>query len=333
MTDSNPNRRQVVAGIAATASAAALGSTLTEVSGARAQVASRSVALITGCSSGFGRLTAIELTRAGFTTFASMRDMDERNRPAADELRALAEAENIDLRVLDIDVRSDDAVQAGMAAAAEAGPIDVVVNNAGIIIPGSIELHPDEQVRQQFDTNIFGYHRVARAALPLMRGRGQGLIVNVSSGLGRIVFPTQGWYVATKFAIEGMSEALAYELAPHGVELTIVQPTAYPTRFLPNARRYFDELLQIADAERQAAYDMQIGMTRFGIQDEPGPDPNDVAVAIRELAMAEPGTRPLRRIVSVEPQGLEMINEGLSAAQDAVFEGSPFAEWRATVTD
>lgn len=333
MSPFDPDRRQVVTGIAAAASASALATALPGVSSARAQTMDRGVALVTGCSSGFGRLTAIELARSGFTTFATMRDMNERNRPAADELRALADSDGIDLRLFDIDVRSDEAVQAGMAAASEAGPLDVVVNNAGIIIPGSIELHPDDQVLEQFDTNLFGYHRVARAALPFMRDRGQGLIVNVSSGLGRIVFPTQGWYVATKFAVEGMSEALAYELAPLGVELTILQPTAYPTQFLPNARRYFEALLEVAEADRQAAYEMQIGMTRFGLQDEPGPDPNEIAVAIRELAMTEPGTRPLRRIVSPEPQGLERINGGLAAAQDAVFEGSPFAAWRAAVTD
>lgn len=333
MTRSNPNRRQIVAGLAATAGAAAVASTLPGVTTARAQTDERGVALVTGCSSGFGRLTAIELARAGFTTFASMRETTGRNGAAADGLRALADTDGIDLRVIDIDVRSDEAVQAGVAMAAEAGPLDVIVNNAGIIIPGSIELHPDEAVRDQFDTNLFGYHRVARAALPFMRERGEGLIVNVSSGLGRIVFPTQGWYVATKFAIEGMSEALAYELAPYGVELTIVQPTAYPTQFLPNGRRYFNDLLNLAESERQAAYEEQIGITRFGLQDEPGPDPNAVAIAIRELAEAEPGSRPLRRIASPEPQGLEMINNGLAAAQDAVFEASPFAEWRAAVTD
>ncbi len=211
----------------------------------------------------------------------------------------------------------------------------MVVNNAGIIIPGPVELHSEAQMRAQFETNVFGYHRLARAALPAMRAQGQGLLVQISSGLGRVVFPTQGWYVSNKFCLEGMSEALAYELAPFGVEVTIVQPTNYPTRFLANGRRYFEEMLPEAGAERLRAYDDQIAMTRFGIQDEPGEDPQAVALAIREVADLPPGRRPLRRVVSPHPggQGLDRLNAGLAAAQDAVLADTPFAAWRAAVTD
>ena len=166
-----------------------------------------------------------------------------------------------------------------------------------------------------------------------MRERQQGLIVQVSSGLGRIVFPTQGWYVAMKFAVEGMSEALAYELAPFGVELTVVQPTQYPTRFLANARRYFEEMLSEADDSRKGNYEEQIGLTRFGLQDEPGPDPREVALAICDLALMPTGSRPLRRVVSPNPETLQRINTDLPAVQDGVFEGTPFAAWRAAVAD
>lgn len=299
-------------------------------SGPVAAQAPRQTALITGCSSGFGRLAAVDLARSGFTTFAGIRETDGRNAEPAAELVALADAEALPLTVIDLDVRSSESVTAALDTT---GPVDVLVNNAGYILAGSIELHDEADVAAQFDTNLIGYHRLIRAALPGMRARGSGLIVQVSSGLGRIVFPTQGWYVATKFAIEGMSEALAYELAPFGVDVSIVQPTAYPTQFLPNGRRYFEELVSRLDEERGAAYLEQIAMTRFGLQDEDGPDPADIATAIRELAMMAPGTRPLRRIASPFPQGLEQINAGLSAAQDAVFDGTPFAEWRAAVSD
>lgn len=159
----------------------------------------------------------------------------------------------------------------------------MLVNNAGYILAGSIELHEEEDARAQFDTNLPGYHRLICAVLPQMRARGTGLIVQVSSGLGRLVFPTQGWYVATKFVIDGMSEALAYELAPFGVDVCIVQPTQYPTQFLPNECRYFEELLVRLDDERSAAYVDQIQKTRFGLQDGSGQDSTEVAGAIRDL--------------------------------------------------
>lgn len=326
MTESEFTRRDAIAmmgiGLAAAASIRT-GTALAQQTPAR-------TALVTGCSSGFGRLTAIELARGGFTTFAGMRETAGRNAEAAASLAVLAEAEGLALTVLELDIRNTESVEAALQAS---GPLDVLVNNAGYILAGSVELHEEQDVQAQFDTNIIGYHRLVRATLPGMRARGAGLIVQVSSGLGRIVFPTQGWYVATKFAIEGMSEALAYELAPFGIDLSIVQPTQYPTRFLPNGRRYFEDLVSRLDSERSSAYAEQIGMTRFGLQDEPGPDPVEVAAAITELAVMAPGTRPLRRIVSPFPQGLQQINAGLSAAQDNVFEGTPFAEWRAAVTD
>ncbi len=326
MTQIRFNRREVMA-----VAGAGLVAAQSLTSGvAQAQQPVGQAALVTGCSSGFGRLAAIELAQAGFTTFASMRETEDSNSDAAASLEALAGDQSLPLTVLDLDVRSTNSVEAALDAT---GPLSVLVNNAGYILAGSIELHDEEDVRDQIDTNVMGYHRLVRAALPDMRASGSGLIVQISSGLGRIVFPTQGWYVATKFAIEAMSEALAYEMVPFGIDVSIVQPTQYPTQFLANGRRYFDDLVARLDEERRQAYAEQIGMTRFGLQDEPGPDPRDVAVAICDLALMEPGTRPLRRIVSPFPDGLQQINDGLSAAQDAVFEGTPFADWRNAVTD
>ncbi|MEO1200531.1 MAG: SDR family NAD(P)-dependent oxidoreductase [Pseudomonadota bacterium] len=157
-----------------------------------AQSASDRVALVTGCSSGFGELAAIELARAGFVTFATMRMVTAANAPAAVRLAEIADAETLPLTVIDLDARDQASVMAAVSLAEAAGPLDVVVNNAGYVLAGSIELHSEEDVRAQFETNIFGYHRLVRAALPGMRERGAGLIVQISSGLGRIVFPTQG---------------------------------------------------------------------------------------------------------------------------------------------
>ena len=314
-----------------TAAGGAMAGALSGLS-AHAEETGTRVALVTGCSSGFGHLTAVELARAGFTTFAGMRETAGVNRSAAEALGSLASRQKLPLSILDLDVRDSASVAHAVETAEAAGQLDVLVNNAGYILAGSIELHSEKDVQEQFETNIFGYHRLIRTALPAMRARGAGLVVQVSSGLGRIVFPTQGWYVATKFAIEGMSEALAYELAPFGVDLCIVQPTQYATQFLANGRRYFEGLVARLDSERSAAYDEQIAMTRFGLQDTNGPDPRDVAIAIRDIALMEDGARPLRQIVSPEPQGLERINAGLATAQDAVFAGTPFETWRSMIT-
>ena len=332
MTNVKINRRTVLT-TAAVVGTAALASTFAGRQSTFADESPQDVALVTGCSSGFGQLTAIELAHSGFRTFASMRESEARNRPAAAALRKLAAVDDLPLTVIELDVRTPESVERGVETAATAGPLAVVVNNAGISIPGPIELHTEDQVRTQFETNLLGYHRVARAVLPHMRKRQQGLIVQISSGLGRIVFPTQGWYVAMKFAVEGMSEALAYELAPFGVELTVVQPTQYPTRFLTNARRYFEEMLSEADDVRKGDYEEHIGLTRFGLQDEPGPDPQEVALAIRDLALMRAGSRPLRRVVSPNPEALQRINTDLAVVQDGVFEGTPFSAWRAAVTD
>ena len=328
MTTHRLNRRQALAFVGASASLAAFGAS------AKADRPHAQRALVTGCSTGFGRLTALALAEAGFEVFAGIRFTQDENAQAVQHLDTEASARNLRLGVIDIDVREQDSVEAAVSLVqASSGPVDVLVNNAGILIPGSVELHSEAAVRQQFETNLFGYHRVAQAVLPSMRERGQGLIVQVSSGLGRIVIPTQGWYVATKFALEGMSEALAYELAPFGVDVSIVQPTAYPTQFLANGRQYFETMLNHVHAERSAAYAQQIEMTRFGLQDEAGPDPSAVSQAIRDIALMAPGTRPLRRVVSPEPDGLRQINAGLSQAQDAVLASTPFAAWRAAVTE
>ncbi len=300
---------------------------------AHAQAGPTQAALVTGCSSGFGRLTALALAQAGIRTFATMRDRDGANAAAAEDLGRVADGAGLPLSLLDLDVRDTASVTAAVAAAEAEAPLSVLVNNAGYILAGSIELHDEADVRAQFETNVFGYHRLIRAALPAMRRRGEGLVIQVGSGLGRIVFPTQGWYVATKFAIEGMSEALAYELVPFGVDLTIVQPTQYATQFLANGRRAFAALEERLGEERRAAYADQIAMARFGLEDGDGADPIAVAEAIRELALAPPGTRPLRRPVSPDTSGLDRINAGLAAAQAAAFEGTPFEPWRAAVTD
>ena len=204
--------------------------------------------LVTGSTSGFGRLTVETLARQGYRVFAGMRAVAEKNAPAAEELRALAERERLALHSIEIDVTDDASVERAIVAIIETtGRLDVVVNNAGVAYSGPLEAFTLEQVRQQFETNVFSVLRVNRAVLPQMRKQGSGLLLQIGSIAGRLAFPFLGLYGATKFALEGLTESYRYELAPFGIDAAIIEPGTYPTTISANRQT-------AADGERFALY-------------------------------------------------------------------------------
>src|SRR2546430_10562875 len=169
--------------------------------------------------SGFGRLTIETLSRQGYRVFAGMRAAAGKNAPAAEELRALAQRERLALQIIEIDVTDDASVERALAAIIETtGRLDVVVNNAGVSYSGPLEAFTLEQVRQQFETNVFSVLRVNRAVLPQMREQGSGLLLQIGSIAGRLALPFLGLYGATKFALEGLTESYRYELEPFGID-------------------------------------------------------------------------------------------------------------------
>src|SRR5580658_1578070 len=172
-------------------------------------------AIVTGCSSGIGRATALELTVRGYEVIATAR----RHESIAD----LAVA-----RALTLDVDSDESVA---AAQATVGPVDVLVNNAGFGIEGPVEEVPLSEVRRAFETNFFGAARMIQAFVPAMRERGSGTVVNVTSVAGVVAAPLAGFYSATKFALEALSEALHLEVGHFGVKVLVVEPGSIETRF------------------------------------------------------------------------------------------------------
>ena len=183
------------------------------------------VVLITGCSSGFGKLAALEFARKGDHVFASMRDTSK-----AAELEQAKQAENLKLDIVQLDVTDETSVQNAISEViARAGRIDVVVNNAGIAHHGPIEETDDAEFREIFDTNFFGAMNVIRAAAPKLRQQGSGTIVNVSSLAGRVAPPFDGVYAASKFALEAASDALYFELHPFGVRVCLVEPGGFET--------------------------------------------------------------------------------------------------------
>lgn len=186
--------------------------------------------LITGCSSGFGFASALAFARRGDRVFATMRD------PRAGlALEEAGTAERLALEVLRLDVCDPASIDAAFAHATETGPLDVLVNNAGVELRSSIEDASDEDVRHQFDTNVFGVLRTIRAALPAMRARRSGTIVNVSSIAGIVARPYGGLYAASKHALEAISEALHFEVQPFGIRVVLIEPGQYGTRLLDNA--------------------------------------------------------------------------------------------------
>jgi NAD(P)-dependent dehydrogenase (short-subunit alcohol dehydrogenase family) len=270
--------------------------------------------LITGCSSGFGRLAAELLARQGAKVFASMRNIP---RPEATELFEIARKDSLPIFIIDIDVTSDDSCARGVATAEEMnrGPIDVLVNNAGIGITSPIEVQDMEATRLMFETNVFGPHRMARAVLPGMRKRGAGQIIQISSQLGRVITPYSGHYSATKFALEAMSEQLAYELVPHNIDVSIIEPGGYPTKVWVNRNAYSAALKARAEAVHTDGYPSQVAA--MGTEDGSGRsnDPMDVARAIAGLIAQAPGIRPLRLPVSPGNKPQVPINEVTARVQ------------------
>ena len=267
--------------------------TQSKIAAAAPTLAGQSI-LITGAASGFGYLGALHYARQGAKVIATMRDMP---RQEAEALRKAAAIKKLDLHLVEIDVLSEPSVNRGVAEAERiaGGAIDVLVNNAGIGIGGPGELQDEAAMRLMFDTNVFGYQRMMRAVLPAMRARKSGLIVNVSSQLGRFVIPNFGLYPATKFAVEALSEQSAAELQRFGIDISIIEPGGYPTAIWAKSRARTAELLKRTPAKIRDAYGL--GSTGSWGSDGGSTDPMDVPRAIAEIIAMAPGTRPLRRQV------------------------------------
>ncbi len=319
------DRRQMLALGAGIAAAAGQSATAQGAASAEAPDLSGKSILVTGSSSGFGRLGVEYYARQGAKVFATMRNVP---RPEADELRDLASGEGLDISVIEIDVTSDEQVEAGVAEALAAndGKLDVLINNAGISVGGPVEVQDMAATELIFDTNVYGCHRMARAALPSMRANGGGQIFNISSQLGRVIIPGFGMYSATKFALEAMSEQMAYELVPHGVDVTIIQPGGYPTKIWSNNNDNSGPLKARTSEDLLTAYpELTAGMgQRTG---GGSTDPMDIPRAIAEIIAMPKGTRPLRKAVHPVARPQEPLNDAAAQVQLAVLGESQLGPW------
>jgi NAD(P)-dependent dehydrogenase (short-subunit alcohol dehydrogenase family) len=185
------------------------------------------VAVVTGSSSGIGFETSLTLARRGFFTYATMRNLGK-----GASIKSVATKEGLPIRVAQLDVTEDRSINDAVhSIISDVGKIDVLVNNAGYGLNGAFEDLAMEEIKAQFETNLFGVIRVSQAVLPIMRKQNSGIIINISSAAGRFGYPGESAYVSTKFAIEGLSESMEYELEPFGIRVVLVEPGPIRTNF------------------------------------------------------------------------------------------------------
>jgi len=248
--------------------------------------------VITGASGGFGKLTVLTLLKNGHQVAATMRNSQSKNKSVATEL------EKAGAKIIELDVTDTDSVNTGIHNAIDVlGGLDVVINNAGKGVAGMQEHFTPEDFKHLFDLNVIGVQRVNRAALPYLRKQGKGLIIHISSLLGRIALPFYGPYQATKWALEAMAESYRVELSGFGVQSVIVEPGAFPTSFNAN-------LLFPSDSSRHESYGEfmkvpEISAAAFyeRLKNTPEQNPQKVADAIETLIDMPAEKRPFRTIV------------------------------------
>lgn len=269
------------------------------------------VVVITGASSGFGNLAARALARAGHTVYAGMRATADRNAARVAELAELSAAEGIDVRGIEMDVQDEASVDAAVGRiAAEQGRLDVVVHNAGHMVLGPTEAFTPEQLAQAYDINVLSTQRVNRAALPVLRAQGSGLLVWVASSSTRGGHPPfLAPYFAAKAGMDALAESYAGELIKFGIDTVIVVPGAYTS-----GTNHFAHAGTPADAERAAAYDERYGALRDSMAQAladifpEGRTADEVADEIVRVVGLPAGKRPFRVHVDPSKDGSEVVS-------------------------
>jgi len=272
--------------------------------------------LITGSNGGFGKLITETLLKAGHSVAASMRGATGKNQEAANEIT------NMGATVVEIDVTSDESVENGVKEAIEKlGGLDVVINNAGVGVSGMQEHFTIADWQKLFDVNVYGVQRINRAALPHLRKQGSGLILYISSLLGRMSLPFYGPYNASKWALEAMAENYRVELSGFGIENAIIEPGGFETSF-------FGSLIQPSDQSRVADYgdfmnvpqQMGEGFSQALANNEMQ-NPQKVADAVLEVMNQPVGEKKFRTTVDYMGMGepIKPYNEQLEQVMHGVY--------------
>ena len=262
------------------------------------------VTLITGCSTGIGRATALNMARKGYDVIATMRDPSK----SGDSLAAEARATGAELGIMPLDVTHRASVDACIAEVLrDKGRIDVLVNNAGTVGVSVVETTSEALARGTFETNFFGALWMMQAVLPEMRERRSGTIVNVSSVAGRVAVMGQSMYCASKFALESLSEVLAIEVREFGIRIVIIEPGPFKTEMVGRAA-----VAQVDDQSPYARTERRLAATYANIA-ATGGDPATAAEAIERAVSAETAT--LRHVVGPGAARVIAFRNGLSDEQ------------------
>ena len=260
------------------------------------------VAIVTGSSSGIGQEVSLVFARNGFTTYATMRNIQK-----SSNLKSILEREQLDIHFVQLDVTDENSVASAIQKIShERGRIDILVNNAGYALTGAFEDLAMDEIKSQYETNVFGLIRTTQAVLPIMRKQKSGTIVNISSGAGRFGYPTGSAYVSTKFAVEGLSEAISFELEPFGIRVILIEPGIIKTNFLNStilARKS-------KDIESEYAPLMKYVKNVINEMANNGSDPKDVADIVLDAVTTD---KPrLRYLAGKDVEQLVKTKESMS---------------------
>ena len=269
--------------------------------------------VITGASSGFGAAAVRAFADRGDRVWGTMRDADGRNAARRAELEAYSPR----IAIAEMDVTSDTSVAEGFARILAHGPVDILINNAGIMYIGLTEAYSVAQAHEQMDTNYFGAIRAMQAVLPSMRAARSGLIVNTSSIAGRVSVPFFGTYCETKHALEAYSQSLRYEVATFGIDVALVEPGPFPSNLLAAGKPPAHEDVLSSYGDLGSVPTTMISGFADMLASDQAPDPQLVVDAYLALADAAPGKRPTRTVVGIT-WGVDEMNAFTQPRQDAL---------------
>jgi NAD(P)-dependent dehydrogenase (short-subunit alcohol dehydrogenase family) len=275
--------------------------------------------LVSGSSSGLGRRISETLAGHGHTVFATMRNTQGKNAAAASSLADWAQQANLELRILDMDVTDDASVQRAVQQVVDStGRIDVVVNNAGVMVVGLSEACTPDQMRQMYEVNLFGALRVTQAALPHMRQQQSGLLMYLSSSGGSLVYPFMGMYGSSKAALEAMAETLHYEVYRSGIDTTIIQAGMYATKLATNVQVAANQQVwESYGAVGQIAQAFTQGFP-IALSPEHAEDPQSLADMVAHIVELPAGQRPLKQTIGAHTEGVQAINAATAPIQQHV---------------